>query len=455
MIGADLVVIGTPTGSSGAVAKAMTSTLDRNAIVTDVGSIKSKVIDDVLPHLPFRGRFVPGHPVAGTENSGPDAAFDTLFVGRHCILTPIAETDPDALATVKALWGAAGSRVTIMTPDHHDQVLAITSHLPHLIAFNIVGTVADLEEHLQTEVLRYSAGGFTDFTRIAGSDPVMWRDIFLHNKDAVLEMLGRFLRGSECVAARDPLGRRRDTGSAFHPHARNPPRRHRRRPGLSTARGQRDRGQDEELIQWTEPSSPSPTEELHRQPSQTPVKQVPPTHVGTWVFGYGSLMWKPGFEYQASGHAVLHGYHRSLCVYSWVHRGTREQPGLVFGLDRGGACKGFAFQVTPEQEEEVLAYLDARELVTNVYRRKWLSITIGTETGAERVPAWCYVVRRDHPQYAGRLSEDELIAVIERGHGRSGNCRDYVLSTVDHLDELGVHDAVLKSVARRLAERPA
>ena len=192
VIGADLVVIGTPTGSSGAVAAAIASTLDRQAIVTDVGSIKAKVIEDVLPHLPFRGRFVPGHPVAGTENSGPDAAFDTLFVGRHCILTPLAETDSDALETVKALWGAAGSRVTIMTPDHHDQVLAITSHLPHLIAFNIVGTVADLEEHLQTEVLRYSAGGFTDFTRIAGSDPVMWRDIFLHNKEAVLEMLGRF-----------------------------------------------------------------------------------------------------------------------------------------------------------------------------------------------------------------------------------------------------------------------
>ncbi|MEZ5932351.1 MAG: prephenate/arogenate dehydrogenase family protein [Alphaproteobacteria bacterium] len=192
VMGADLVVIGTPTGSSGTVAAAMASTLNREAIVTDVGSIKSKVIDDVLPHLPFRGRFVPGHPVAGTENSGPDAAFDTLFVGRHCILTPLAETDPDALATVTALWRIAGSRVTTMTAAHHDQVLAITSHLPHLIAFTIVSTVADLEEHLQAEVLRYSAGGFTDFTRIAGSDPVMWRDIFLHNKDAVLEMLGRF-----------------------------------------------------------------------------------------------------------------------------------------------------------------------------------------------------------------------------------------------------------------------
>jgi cyclohexadieny/prephenate dehydrogenase len=192
VIGADLVVIGTPVGAAGRVAESMTSTLDRNAIITDVGSIKAKVIDDVLPHLPFRGRFVPGHPVAGTENSGPDAAFDTLFVGRHCILTPIAETGEDALSKVTALWQAAGSRVSIMTAEHHDRVLAITSHLPHLIAYTIVSTVADLEEHQQTEVLRYSAGGFTDFTRIAGSDPVMWRDIFLNNKEAVLEMLGRF-----------------------------------------------------------------------------------------------------------------------------------------------------------------------------------------------------------------------------------------------------------------------
>jgi cyclohexadieny/prephenate dehydrogenase len=192
VIGADLVVIGTPVGAAGRVAEAMTSTLDRNAIITDVGSIKTKVIDDVLPHLPFRGRFVPGHPVAGTENAGPEAAFDTLLVGRHCILTPIAETDADALSRVTALWQAAGSRVSTMTAEHHDRVLAITSHLPHLIAYTIVGTVADLEEHQQTEVLRFSAGGFTDFTRIAGSDPVMWRDIFLNNKEAVLEMLGRF-----------------------------------------------------------------------------------------------------------------------------------------------------------------------------------------------------------------------------------------------------------------------
>ncbi len=192
VIGADLVVIGTPPGAAGSIAEAITSTLDRQAIITDVGSIKRKVVQDVQPRLPFPGRFVPGHPVAGSEKSGPEASFETLFEGRHCILTPTAETDPDALETVQALWRAAGSRVSIMTPDHHDRILAITSHLPHLIAYTIVGTVADLEEHQQTEVLRFSAGGFTDFTRIAGSDPVMWRDIFLHNKDAVLEMLGRF-----------------------------------------------------------------------------------------------------------------------------------------------------------------------------------------------------------------------------------------------------------------------
>jgi cyclohexadieny/prephenate dehydrogenase len=196
--GADLVVIGTPPASAGLVASAMAPGLAENAIVTDVGSIKAKIIRDVVPRLPARSRFVAGHPVAGTEHSGPEAAFDTLFENRHCILTPIEDTDPEAVAVVAGMWRAAGMRVETMTPEHHDRVLAITSHLPHLIAYCIVGTVADLEEHLQSEVLRYAAGGFTDFTRIAGSDPVMWRDVFLHNREAVLEMLGRF---SEDLAA--------------------------------------------------------------------------------------------------------------------------------------------------------------------------------------------------------------------------------------------------------------
>jgi cyclohexadieny/prephenate dehydrogenase len=189
---ADLVVIGTPPAAAGAVAKAMAPGLAKQAIVTDVGSIKAQIIRDVVPHLPDPGRFVAGHPVAGTEHSGPEAAFETLFRGRHCILTPVEDTDPVAVATVTAMWQAAGMTVETMTPEHHDRVLAITSHLPHLIAYTIVATVADLEEHLQTEVLRYAAGGFTDFTRIAGSDPVMWRDVFLSNREAVLEMLGRF-----------------------------------------------------------------------------------------------------------------------------------------------------------------------------------------------------------------------------------------------------------------------
>jgi cyclohexadieny/prephenate dehydrogenase len=190
--GADLIVLGTPPAAAGPVAAAMAPGLGERAIVTDVGSIKAQVIRDVVPHLPVPGRFVAGHPVAGTEHSGPEAAFETLFRGRHCILTPIEDTDPEAIAAVAGMWRAAGMRIDTMTPEHHDRVLAITSHLPHLIAYCIVGTVADLEEHLQTEVLRYAAGGFTDFTRIAGSDPVMWRDVFLNNREAVLEMLGRF-----------------------------------------------------------------------------------------------------------------------------------------------------------------------------------------------------------------------------------------------------------------------
>jgi cyclohexadieny/prephenate dehydrogenase len=190
--GADLVVLGTPVGACGPVAEAMAPGLAPGTIVTDVGSLKAEVIRAVVPHLPDPSRFVAAHPVAGTEHSGPEAAFATLFERRHCILTPIEDTDPEAVRVVAGLWRAAGSMVEIMTPEHHDRVLAITSHLPHLIAYTIVATVADLEQHLQAEVLRYAAGGFTDFTRIAASDPIMWRDVFLHNREAVLEMLGRF-----------------------------------------------------------------------------------------------------------------------------------------------------------------------------------------------------------------------------------------------------------------------
>ena len=162
------------------------------AIVTDVGSVKGAAIEALLPILPDRVHFVPGHPVAGTEHSGPESGFAELFRDRWCILTPLPDTDPDAVAKVRALWELAGMRVATMAPDHHDKVLAVTSHLPHLIAYTIVGTATELGEDLQSEVVAYSAGGFRDFTRIAASDPVMWRDIFLANREAVLELLQRF-----------------------------------------------------------------------------------------------------------------------------------------------------------------------------------------------------------------------------------------------------------------------
>ncbi|MEO1016727.1 MAG: prephenate dehydrogenase/arogenate dehydrogenase family protein, partial [Pseudomonadota bacterium] len=168
--GADLVVIGVPPGSVGTIARAMVGGLDPKAIVTDVSSTKGDVIRAVVPHLPDPSRFVAGHPVAGTEQSGPDAAFATLFEGRRCILTPIEDTDRDAVVRIRALWESLGSLVDEMNPEHHDQVLAITSHVPHLIAYTIVATVADLEDQAQTEVFKYAAGGFTDFTRIAASD---------------------------------------------------------------------------------------------------------------------------------------------------------------------------------------------------------------------------------------------------------------------------------------------
>jgi cyclohexadieny/prephenate dehydrogenase len=190
--GADLVVLATPLSAYAGIAATIAPALRPGAIVTDVGSVKQVVIRDVLPQLPAGVRLVPGHPVAGTEHSGPESGFAELFVDRWCILTPPPATDPAAVATITALWQKAGMRVVVMEAEHHDKVLAVTSHLPHLIAYTIVGTATDLEETLKSEVIKFSASGFRDFTRIAASDPVMWRDIFLNNREAVLEILQRF-----------------------------------------------------------------------------------------------------------------------------------------------------------------------------------------------------------------------------------------------------------------------
>lgn len=189
---ADLVVLATSVGAYGALAKEMAGDLKRGAIVTDVGSVKTAVVRDVGPFVPQGVHFVPAHPIAGTEQSGPEAGFAELFDGRWCILTPPPGADAHAVETLKSFWQRLGSNVEVMDPKHHDLVLAITSHVPHLIAYNIVGTAADLETVTEGEVIKYSAGGFRDFTRIAASDPTMWRDVFLNNREAVLEMLGRF-----------------------------------------------------------------------------------------------------------------------------------------------------------------------------------------------------------------------------------------------------------------------
>jgi len=190
--GADLVVIATPLSAYAAIGRRIAPVLQRGATVTDVGSVKEAVIRDLQPSLPEGVHFVPGHPVAGTEHSGPEAGFAELFRGRWCILTPLPETAPEPLAAVTRMWEQAGMRVVTMSADHHDRVLAVTSHLPHLIAYTIVGTATDLEDSLKSEVIEFSASGFRDFTRIAASDPVMWRDIFLNNREAVLEILQRF-----------------------------------------------------------------------------------------------------------------------------------------------------------------------------------------------------------------------------------------------------------------------
>lgn len=190
--GADLVIICTPVGAYESVMQAIAPALEQGAILSDVGSVKGHVIRIMAPLVPQGVSLIPGHPIAGTEHSGPSAGFPELFAGRWCVLTPDAGVDPAQTEKLAAFWRALGSQVESMDAAHHDMVLAITSHIPHLVAYNIVGTVADLEAATQSEVIKFSASGFRDFTRIAASDPVMWRDIFLTNRDAVLEMLGRF-----------------------------------------------------------------------------------------------------------------------------------------------------------------------------------------------------------------------------------------------------------------------
>jgi cyclohexadieny/prephenate dehydrogenase len=190
--GADLVILCIPVGACGAVAAEIAGHLKPGAIISDVGSVKAAVVKDMAPHLPAGVHFVPAHPVAGTEHSGPDSGFAELFINRWCILTPPEGTDAKASEKLRAFWAALGAKVEIMTPEHHDLVLAITSHLPHLIAYTIVGTADELAQVTSSEVIKFSAGGFRDFTRIAASDPTMWRDVFLANKEAVLEMLGTF-----------------------------------------------------------------------------------------------------------------------------------------------------------------------------------------------------------------------------------------------------------------------
>jgi cyclohexadieny/prephenate dehydrogenase len=189
---ADLVILCIPVGACGPVAEEIAPHLKPGAIVSDVGSVKGMVLREMAPHLPKTVHFIPAHPVAGTEHSGPDSGFAELFINRWCILTPPPDADPAAVEKLAKFWRALGANVETMGADHHDLVLAVTSHLPHLIAYTIVGTADELEDVTQAEVLKFSAGGFRDFTRIAASDPTMWRDVFLANKDAVLEMLGAF-----------------------------------------------------------------------------------------------------------------------------------------------------------------------------------------------------------------------------------------------------------------------
>ncbi|MEP5761685.1 MAG: prephenate/arogenate dehydrogenase family protein [Litoreibacter sp.] len=211
--GADLVVLCVPVGAMGTLAQEISGSLKAGALVTDVGSTKASMISEVSPHLPENVDFIPGHPLAGTEQSGPKSGFAELFDNRWCLLTPLPNSRPEAVEKLKAFWEALGSNVETMEPDHHDLVLAVTSHTPHLIAYTMVGVADDLSRVTDSEVIEYSAAGFRDFTRIAASDPTMWRDVFLTNKDATLEILGRFTE--ELFA----LQRAIRTGDGDHLHA--------------------------------------------------------------------------------------------------------------------------------------------------------------------------------------------------------------------------------------------
>lgn len=211
---ADLVILCVPVGAMGAVTKEIAASLKPGAVLTDVGSTKASVVEACNEHIPEGVHFIPSHPIAGTEKSGPEAGFAELFDGRWCIMTPSPQTDKAQIARLRAFWEGIGMNVEMMTPEHHDRVLAVTSHIPHLIAYTIVGTASDLENVTKSEVIKYSAGGFRDFTRIAASDPTMWRDVFLSNKDATLEILGRL---TEDLFAMQRAIRWGD-GDALHAH---------------------------------------------------------------------------------------------------------------------------------------------------------------------------------------------------------------------------------------------
>ena len=208
----DLVLICTPLSTYSKIIKSIRSHVKKGTIISDVGSAKEKSIKQIESLLDKRTEFIPAHPIAGTEQSGPESGFAELFMNRWCIITPIPGNSKKNINKIKSLWKSLGSRIEIMSPERHDKVMAITSHLPHLIAYNIVSTAADLEDVTKSDIIKYSASGFRDFTRIASSDPTMWRDIFLNNKEAVLEMIGRF---SEDLSALQKAVRWEDGDSLF------------------------------------------------------------------------------------------------------------------------------------------------------------------------------------------------------------------------------------------------
>ena len=424
--GADLVILCAPVGAYGAIAAEIGPHLearrdpDRRRLGQGRGRprlsartcpracISSPAIRSPAPSIP-----------------GPKSGFAELFDGRWCILTPLPGADPAAVEQAARRSGTAlGSKVEIMDAEHHDMVLAITSHVPHLIAYNIVNTAAHLERVTDSEVIKFSAGGFRDFTRIAASDPTMWRDVFLNNKEAVLEMLGRFTEDLTALQRAIRYGDGDTLFKLFTDARADPPRHHPGRPGHRRA--------------GLRPDAPRTTERK--------LKGEPPACSDLWIFGYGSLMWRPGFAFAEAARA------RAGRLSPLLSASTRpiiaaavSGPAWCSGSIAAACATASPIASRREHARATRRYLRVREQVNGVYREALVPVTI--EEGKRReVLAQAYIVERAHPSYTGPLTLRQQARIIRGAKGLSGANLDYLINTLAHLDELDINEPELRRI---------